>query len=462
MPLRLKLTLVYLLGFALDLINMFIVSVAYPDIGRDLQASLAQLAWVGNAYMLGLTLVIPLSVWLAGAYGERRVMLLSLALFMTASALAGSAGSIEALIGWRALQGLGGGLLIPIGQAMVYRHYPPAQRARLTAWIMSVALIVPALSPALGGLLVDMLSWRWALLASLPLALLTLLLAAAWLPREDVAARSGGLDGSGLMLVALGMSALLLALGWLGESGHGPRGVLALALAALALAAYARGAAGKAEPVLKLALLRGRLLRTAMLVYLFVPGVFMGVSMAAMLYLQEVLKLGAARTGALMLPWALASALAISLTRLAFNRHGPKPLLLLGMAVQSAGILLLAVGVSRYGGLIAAYGLMGFGGSLCSSVAQSAAFLDVAETELRQASALWNINRQFSFGLGVAAISMLLNALGGGASVAIVQAYQACFLIAAGLTLAPAVFVLRIHTPTVLALLRRPHSERTS
>ncbi|UGA36839.1 hypothetical protein JOS77_21855 [Chromobacterium haemolyticum] len=61
MPLRLKLTLVYLLGFALDLINMFIVSVAYPDIGRDLQASLAQLAWVGNAYMLGLTLVIPLS-----------------------------------------------------------------------------------------------------------------------------------------------------------------------------------------------------------------------------------------------------------------------------------------------------------------------------------------------------------------------------------------------------------------
>ncbi|UGA36840.1 hypothetical protein JOS77_21865 [Chromobacterium haemolyticum] len=92
---------------------------------------------------------------------------------------------------------------------------------------MSVALIVPALSPALGGLLVDMLSWRWALLASLPLALLTLLLAAAWLPRGDVAARSGALDGSGLMLVALGMSALLLALGWLGEGGHEPRGVVA-------------------------------------------------------------------------------------------------------------------------------------------------------------------------------------------------------------------------------------------
>ncbi|WP_374421471.1 MFS transporter [Chromobacterium sp.] len=461
MPLRLKLPLVYLLGFALDLINMFIVSVAYPDIGHDLGASLTQLAWVGNAYMLGLTLVIPLSVWLAGAYGERRVLLGSLALFLAGAALAGTAPSIETLIAWRALQGLGGGLLIPIGQAMVYRHYPPAQRARLTAWIMGVALIVPALSPALGGVLVDALSWRWVLLASLPLALLTLLLAAAWLPREDTAARPGALDGSGLILVALGMSALLLALGWLGERGHWPRGLAALAVAALALAAYARGAAGKAEPVLQLALLRGRLLRAAMLVYLFVPGVFMGVSLAAMLYLQDVLRLGAARTGALMLPWALASALAIGLTRRGFNRHGPKALFLLGMAAQSAGILLLALGVSRYDALMAVYGLMGFGGSLCSSTAQSAAFLDVAETELRQASALWNINRQFSFGLGVAALSMLLNILGGGVSAA-AEAYQACFFIAAGLTLVPALSVLRIHTPTVLALLRPSHSERNS
>ena len=101
---RLKLTLVYLLGFALDLINMFIVSVAYPDIGHDLGASLTQLAWVGNAYMLGLTLVIPLSVWLAGAYGERRVLLGSLALFLAGAALAGTAPSIETLIVWRALQ----------------------------------------------------------------------------------------------------------------------------------------------------------------------------------------------------------------------------------------------------------------------------------------------------------------------------------------------------------------------
>ena len=318
---------------------------------------------------------------------------------------------------------------------------------------------MPALSPALGGVLVDALSWRWVLLASLPLALLTLLLAAAWLPREDAAARPGALDGSGLILVALGMSALLLALGWLGERGHWPRGLAALAVAALALAAYARGAAGKAEPVLQLTLLRGRLLRAAMLVYLFVPGVFMGVSLAAMLYLQDVLGLGAARAGALMLPWALASALAIGLTRRGFNRHGPKALFLLGMAAQSAGILLLALGVSRYDALMAVYGLIG--GSLCSSTAQSAAFLDVAETELRQASALWNINRQFSFGLGVAALSMLLNILGGGVS-ASAEAYQACFFIAAGLTLVPALSVLRIHTPTVLALLRPSPSQRSS
>ncbi|MBN3005449.1 MFS transporter [Chromobacterium alkanivorans] len=459
MSLRSKLTVVYLLGFALDLINMFIASVAYPDMGRGLGASLAQLAWVGNAYMLGLTLVIPLSAWLAGAYGERRVLLGSLALFLAGAALAGTAPSIEALIGWRALQGLGGGLLIPVGQAMVYRHYPPALRARLTALIMGVALIVPALSPALGGVIVDALSWRWTLLASAPLALLTLWLAARWLPADQTPARRGALDLSGLALLATGMASLLLALTWLGESGQQPRGVAALLLAVAALAGYARAAAGKAEPVLKLTLLRGRLLRTAMLVYLFVPGVFMGVSLAAMLYLQEVLKLSAAAAGGLMLPWALASALAISLTRGRFNHGGPKPLLLLGMLFQSAGIALLALGVRGPWPLIAAYAMMGFGGSLCSSAAQSAAFLDIAESELRQASALWNINRQFSFGLGVALISLLLNALThySGAPTAGAQVYQACFFIAAGLTLAPAVFVLRIHTPAVLALLRPSH-----
>ena len=181
MPYRIKVAIVYLLGFFVDLINMFIANVAYPSIGHALQASVGELAWVSNGYILGLTLVIPLSAWLAQRIGGRRVFLLSLTLFMLATAAAGYADSIGELVGWRVLQGMGGGLLIPIGQTLTYQLYRSHERAGLSAAIMLVGLLAPALSPALGGLIVDRLDWRWVFFANLPLAALALLLAALWL-----------------------------------------------------------------------------------------------------------------------------------------------------------------------------------------------------------------------------------------------------------------------------------------
>ncbi|EOQ80428.1 major facilitator superfamily (MFS) transporter [Pseudomonas aeruginosa VRFPA02] len=184
-----RLATLYLLGFALDLVNIFIASVAYPDIGRSLGASVATLAWIGNTYLLGLTLVIPLSVWLASRLGERRLMLLALAGFASASLGCGLAGSAATLIVWRLCQGLAGGLLIPLGQAMAYRNVPASARAGLTARVMLVALIVPAVAPALGGWLVDSLSWRGIFFASVAPALLVLALAMRWLPRHKHAAQ---------------------------------------------------------------------------------------------------------------------------------------------------------------------------------------------------------------------------------------------------------------------------------
>ncbi|MEG0886670.1 MAG: MFS transporter, partial [Janthinobacterium sp.] len=113
MDYRKKVAAIYLLGFFVDLINMFITSVAYPDIGHALHASVAQLAWISTAYILGLTIVIPASAWLAAYYGSKTVFMASLLTFLCASIGAGLAPSIEALIAWRCVQGLGGGLLIP-------------------------------------------------------------------------------------------------------------------------------------------------------------------------------------------------------------------------------------------------------------------------------------------------------------------------------------------------------------
>ena len=405
MAYRNKIALVYLLGFALDLVNMFAAAIAYPAISQELQASVTQLAWVGNAYMLGLTLIILPSVWLADVFGAKRLILASLLMFSVASWCVAQSATIEALIGWRLLQGLAGGLLIPVGQALVYRHFPVRERARLTSVILLVALLVPALSPAVGGWVVQAGSWRWLFYANLPLALLALLLAACWLASQ-------------------------------------PRPASRPALSYQRVAAGARNMAS---------LLKSPLLRVAMLTYLFIPGIFIGTQLVSILYLHQ-LGLSPAQTGALMLPWALASALGISLSRYQFNRLGPKPLLVLGMTAQALGIgLLTRIDAPDTWLPIALYGLMGFGGSLCSSTAQNTAFIDITPEHMGHASALWNINRQLSFLLGPALMMALYGALT--AITSTPHAFALCFAIGCALTLVPLVPVLRLDTSRVLALL---------
>lgn len=405
MAYRNKIALVYLLGFALDLVNMFAAAIAYPAISQELQASVTQLAWVGNAYMLGLTLIILPSVWLAAVFGEKRLILASLLMFSVASWCVAQSATIEALIGWRLLQGLAGGLLIPVGQALVYQQFPVRERARLTSVILLVALLVPALSPAVGGWVVQAGSWRWVFYANLPLALLALLLAACWLASQ-------------------------------------PRPASRPALSYQRVAAGARNMAS---------LLKSPLLRVAMLTYLFIPGIFIGTQLVSILYLHQ-LGLSPAQTGALMLPWALASALGISLSRYQFNRLGPKPLLVLGMTAQALGIgLLTRIDAPDTWLPIALYGLMGFGGSLCSSTAQNTAFIDITPEHMGHASALWNINRQLSFLLGPALMMALYGALTSITSTP--HAFALCFAIGCALTLVPLVPVLRLDTSRVLALL---------
>ena len=405
MAYRNKIALVYLLGFALDLVNMFAAAIAYPAISQELQASVTQLAWVGNAYMLGLTLIILPSVWLADVFGAKRLILASLLMFSVASWCVAQSATIEALIGWRLLQGLAGGLLIPVGQALVYRHFPVRERARLTSVILLVALLVPALSPAVGGWVVQAGSWRWLFYANLPLALLALLLAACWLASQPRPASRPALSYQSVAVGALNMARLL----------------------------------------------KSPLLRVAMLTYLFIPGIFIGTQLVSILYLHQ-LGLSPAQTGALMLPWALASALGISLSRYQFNRLGPKPLLVLGMTAQALGIgLLTRIDAPDTWLPIALYGLMGFGGSLCSSTAQNTAFIDITPEHMGHASALWNINRQLSFLLGPALMMALYGALTVITSTP--HAFALCFAIGCALTLVPLVPVLRLDTSRVLALL---------
>lgn len=400
MTYRTRVAVVFLLGFFLDLINMFIASVAFPAMGQALHATPSALAWVSNGYIAGLTLVIPFSAMLARLLGAKRLILLSLFVFSAASAAAGLASTLDSLIAWRVIQGLGGGLLIPVGQALAWQQFKPHERARLSSAVMLVALLAPACSPALGGVLVQTLGWRWIFFATLPVAALAFVLAGLWLRNEK------------------------------------PQQTLTRRL-------------------LHLPLLRDPLLRFSMLVYLCVPGTFIGVNVMGMFYLQSIARLTPAETGALMLPWSLASFVAITATGRYFNHTGPRPLIVLGCLLQAIGMgLLIDIGPDTPFTLpVLAFTLMGAGGSLCSSTAQSSAFLTIPHDAMPDASALWNLNRQLSFFLGALVLAALLSLAQ--RYLPPLTAWHGIFLFAAGVTLLPLLAVIRLNNAKVLRQLQQ-------
>lgn len=161
MSYRYKIATVFLLGFFIDCINIFMSAIALPSIAAFFSVNPSITAWISNAYILGLVLIMPVSLWLSSLMGYRKLLCFSMLLFSFSICFIGFSTSIYSLIFWRFIQGLAGGLLIPVGQALVFGLFPNHERQRISTLIMAIALIAPAFSPTLGGIIVDTFSWRW-------------------------------------------------------------------------------------------------------------------------------------------------------------------------------------------------------------------------------------------------------------------------------------------------------------
>ena len=138
MTYRYKVALIFLIGFFIDCINIFMSAVALPSISAALHVSTSDVAWVANAYILGLTLIIPVSTWLAGRFGSREILTASMIVFTASVWMCGLANSFNELVIWRFVQGIGGGLLIPVGQALTFNLFKGEQRAKISTLVMEI------------------------------------------------------------------------------------------------------------------------------------------------------------------------------------------------------------------------------------------------------------------------------------------------------------------------------------
>ncbi|MCG9483096.1 MFS transporter [Acinetobacter pittii] len=429
MSYRYKIATVFLLGFFIDCINIFMSAIALPNIAASFSINQSMVAWVTNAYILGLILIMPMSLWLASKLGNQKLLSFSMLLFSLSIWLIGSSESIYSLIFWRFIQGIAGGLLIPVGQALVYALFPNQERQRISTMIMAIALIAPAFSPAIGGAIIDSLNWRWVFFSNLPFSLIASALAWLWIKQtENVPSVKP--DIWGLLIFNISLLCLLLSFSFYGDYHNATLAIGSFLISVGMLTFYLHHAKKTDHPVLNLQLLKNKNLRNAFIIYYAVPGIFTGVNLLNIFNLQINFGFNAKQTGLFMLLYAAGALVAMVNGGLLYQKLGKKYLLIIGIILHSLGIFFLVYisNSNQFSLLIFAYLLMGMGGGLSANIAQISSLIDFTGKDLLQGSVLWNINRQVSFSVGTVVLISIYNLMS--SSNGIIR-YQHTFLIAA-------------------------------
>src|SRR6201998_3879251 len=199
---KVAVSVVFVAAMFMSIMDATIVNVALPTIGRDFGVSPTAVGAISISFLLTLAVFTPASGWLGDRLGGKRVMLAAIAVFTAASALCGLASSLGELVAFRILEGAGGGMLAPVGMAMLYRAFPPAERVRAAAILTVPTTLAPALGPVLGGLLTTDLSWRWVFYVTLPIGAAAFLFGVLFV-RESRQPHPGRFDLPGFLLSGL-------------------------------------------------------------------------------------------------------------------------------------------------------------------------------------------------------------------------------------------------------------------
>ena len=443
---RYRVMITYIVGLFMTIIDGTAVNVALPTLARDFDVPSTDIEWVAVSYLLALAAVIPVAGWLGDRYGTKRMFTLALALFVSASVLCGLSQTLDQLIAFRVLQGVGGGLITPIGSAMLFRAFPLSERSTATVGVLSVAVVAPAVGPVLGGVIVDNISWHWIFFINLPIGVVAMTLALAWL-REERQDEAGGFDLAGLVLSAVGVSTLIYALstgpeaGWLATTT-----VTSFVVGVICVVALVVVELRHPHPMLALRLFQDRLFRTINISASMVYAGFFGWIFVLPLYMQTLRGFSATTSGLVQAPQAVAIFLVSNLLgKRVYRAVGPRRLMVVGSIATAAftgGFVLVDLDTPLWmigGGAF----LRGAAVGLVFVSIQTGVYATVSNAETGRATSVFNTQRQISFATGVAlaatVIASRVSSVGGDSAPAIerLPAYQWGFF-AMGLVMLPA------------------------
>jgi DHA2 family multidrug resistance protein len=409
----------YLIAFAvvlaalMQVIDSSIVNVALPDMMGNLGASLDEIAWVSTGYILASVIIIPLTGWLGDFFGRKRYFVGSIVIFTVSSFLCGASHTLGALVFWRIIQGLGGGALMTVSQAVLFESFPRREAGTAMALFGLGVMVGPTIGPTLGGWLTDNYGWPWIFYVNIPVGILAAAMIAGYVHDPEHQRKPPSIDYMGIALLAVSVGSLQYMLEY-GErkDWFDSREMIVLAVTGVVgLGVLLWRELTTEHPVIDFRVLRHRQMWVGTLL-----GVVMGVGLYASVFtlpvfLQGNLRMTAQQTGIILLPGALATAVSMAIVGRLTNKVDPRILITIGAVLFAVAMVRLSRITGESGGsdffLSLIFRGIGLGMMFVPLTTVTLAELDVRE--LAQGTGLYNFFRQLGGSLGIAAIATMLS-----------------------------------------------------
>jgi EmrB/QacA subfamily drug resistance transporter len=448
-----RIAIAVITGAIAVILDTTIVSVALHELGGALDAPVDTIQWVSTAYLLAMFVSIPVSGWAQGRLGAKRLWLVALATFLTGSVLCACAWSVESLIAFRVVQGLGGGVMLPLMTTILMQAAGGRNLGRLIAAVSLPAALGPILGPVVGGLILGWLSWPWLFLVNLPFGLVGLYLAVRMLPADEPGRRAP-LDVVGLLLVCPGVVGVIYGLSNVGGAGgFGRADVLAPLLAGLTLLAgfttWALRAGDRA--LLDVRLLRHRPLATSTVLLFLTGAALYGAMLLLPLYWQAARGEDALGAGLLLIPQGVGALASRTIAGRLTDAVGGRWVAVVGFAVLAVATLPFAYAdaATPTWWLLLALLVRGLGFGAVMIPLMALAYDGMARDEMPDASIFTRVSQQVGGSFGVAVLAVVLAGAG----------FDRAFWWSVGFTAIAAVLSLVIPRPGSVA---QPRSSSTA
>ncbi len=402
--------IIYVCVLFLDRMDVTIVNIAMPTFANIFKVNVTDTEWVSTGFLLALAIIIPISGWAGDKFGTKKIFIIATSIFTLGSLLCALAWSLESLIFFRIMQGVGGGMVIPVGMSMAYRAFPAKEYSKAASYTLMPTLVAPAIAPTFGGFVLQNFSWRWIFLFNVPIGIFAIIMSFLFL-KEEKLENTPALDWVGFVFSAVGLSVLLYTLSRVGHYGLSDHIVWAgIIITLTSFIAFIFWEKSVQHPLIDIKFFKVPLFVQANVIQLSLQICHFGSIFLVALYFQVGLGMTPIQSGLAMCTQPIGSIMMLPISARVFNKFGPKYSIMFGLFGLSVTTYFIFLIKSPNDFAFAAL-LLWIRGLVIGFVngpVQASALFDIKRADTGRASSVFNAGRQVAISFGVALSSLVL------------------------------------------------------